>query len=64
MNPIDSAVKSLGSDSCGAQQWRRHLRPALIKTFDVWLKAQDAVAITFDRFCSDADRPIASAIAS
>jgi hypothetical protein len=64
MNPIDSTVESLEADGCRGRQRRRHLRPAFVKPFDVWLKAQDAFAITFDRFCSDADRPIASAATS
>jgi hypothetical protein len=63
MNPIDSTVESLEADSRQGRQ-RRHLRPTLVKPFDVWLKAQDAFAITFDRFCSDADRPIACAATS
>jgi hypothetical protein len=59
MNPIDSSVESI---KAGSVLRRLHLRSTLVKPFEVWLKAQDAFTITFERFCSDACRLIVPAV--
>jgi hypothetical protein len=63
MNPIDSSVESIEAGGLQKRQRSFPLRPALVQSFEAWLKAQDATfAITFDRFCPDAYQ--ATAVAS
>lgn len=55
MNPIDSSVESVEAVGLLKRQRPLGLRPAIVQSFEAWLKAQDVTfAITFERFCCEA----------
>ena len=58
MNPIDSTVESIEAGSYNG------VNSASVPPFHLWLKVQDVTfPITFDLFCTDADRTLATAAA-
>jgi hypothetical protein len=63
MNPPDSSVESIEAGCWGRERLDRGR--SLVKPFEVWLKTHAGTfAITFDRFCADADRTLTIAAAT